>query len=195
MKVDPVTLTGCVVRLEPLSEDHVPDLSQVGLDERIWRFMRYGQIGSEAKLYDWVLELLHLQECNTDLPFAVIYLETGQAVGCTRYLNISPENRSVEIGGTWYGLDHQQTAVNTECKYLLLRHAFENLGCIRVQFKTDTRNQHSQQALNRIGAVQEGILRNHMINPDGYVRDSIFYSILASEWPRVKALLEDKMRT
>ncbi len=193
MKVEPVTLIGRVVRLEPLSEAHISDLASVGLDESIWQFMRYETILSDEAMRDWVLYLLRLQERGTDLPFAVIHLESGRAIGCTRYLNINLSDRAVEIGGTWYGVAYQRTAVNTESKYLLLRHAFESLGCVRVQFKTDVRNVRSQHAIERIGAVKEGVLRNHMILPDGYVRDSVFYSILASEWPRVKALLEDKL--
>jgi len=104
-----------------------------------------------------------------------------------------PKDRGLEIGGTWYGTEFQRTAVNTECKYLLLKHAFETLGCIRVQLKTDSRNERSQKAIERIGAIREGILRNHMILPDGYIRDSVFYSILDSEWGTVKRRLEEKL--
>jgi RimJ/RimL family protein N-acetyltransferase len=127
------------------------------------------------------------------LPFVVIHLATGMVVGTTRYLEIQLENRALEIGGTWYTPDYQRTAVNTESKYLLLRHAFETLGCVRVQFKTDLRNERSQKALERIGAVKEGVLRNHMILPDGSLRTSVFYSILDGEWPGVKSLLEEKL--
>jgi RimJ/RimL family protein N-acetyltransferase len=190
MDIQPVTLTGHVVRLEPLSEAHVPDLAAVGLEEAIWRYMRYGRIESEEDMRDWVQELLRLQQLGSDLPFAVIHLEAGRAIGCTRYLSINRGDRSLEIGGTWYGLAYQRTAVNTECKYLLLRHAFETLDCVRVWFKVDLRNERSQRALERIGAVKEGTLRNHMILPDGYIRDSVIYSLLPSEWPGVKARLE-----
>ena len=189
MDIQPVTLTYHPVRLEPLSEAHVPDLASVGLDERIWRYMRYGSIQNEAQMLAWVLSLLALQRAGSDLPFAVIWLPTGRAVGCTRYMNISREQRAVEIGGTWYGLDYQGTQVNPACKYLLLEHAFETWGCVRVQFKADRRNQRSQRALERIGAVKEGVLRNHMILQDGTLRDSVFYSILPAEWPGVKARL------
>ncbi len=113
--------------------------------------------------------------------------------GATRYLNIVPKDRGLEIGGTWYGPEFQRTAVNTECKYLLLRHAFESLGCIRVQLKTDLRNERSQKAIERIGAVKEGVLRNHMILPDGRIRHSVFYSILDSEWLEVKKRLGEMM--
>jgi RimJ/RimL family protein N-acetyltransferase len=124
----------------------------------------------------------------------VIHLLSGRVAGATRYLNIMPRDRGLEIGGTWYGVDFQRTAVNTECKYLLLRHAFESLGAIRVQLKTDLRNVRSQKAMERIGAKKEGILRNHMILPDGRYRDSVFYSILDSEWGEVKKNLEQMMR-
>ncbi len=193
MNVQPVTLVGRTVRLEPLSEAHVPDLAAVGLDDRIWRLMLYGRIRTEEQMRAWVRDLLQRQARGTDLPFAVVYLPTGRAVGGTRYMDIRPEHRGLEIGGTWYGLDYQGTAVNPESKYLLLRHAFESLGCLRVQFKTDVRNEHSQRAIERLGAVREGVLRNHLITPDGYVRSSVYYSLLAEEWPKVKARLEARL--
>jgi len=183
----PVTLTGKFVRLEPLGETHVSGLTAAGAgDESIWKHMLYGDIQNEGDMFGWVRDIL----ARPDLPYAVIHLETGQLAGATRYLNISPEHRGLEIGGTWYGADFRRTVVNTECKYLLLKYAFETLGCIRVQFKTDLRNVHSQRAIERIGAKCEGVLRNHMILPDGKYRDSVFYSILNSEWPVVKKKLE-----
>lgn len=191
MNIQPVTLTTSLVRLEPLSEAHVPDLAAVGLDERIWRYMRYGNIRTNADLLAWVRMLLQLQEAGSDLPFAVIWESSGRAVGCTRYMAISHENRAVEIGGTWYGLEYQGTLVNPSCKYLLLKHAFETLDCVRVQLKTDRRNQRSQRAIEKLGAVKEGVLRNHMILEDGTLRDSVFYSILPGEWPPIKARLEE----
>lgn len=194
MDVRPVTLAGRVVRLEPLSEAHAPDLTAVGLDENIWRHMLYGKVDSEEKMRAFVLDLLARQERGTDLPFAVIYLASGRAIGCTRYLEIRPQHRGLEIGGTWYGAAYQRTAVNTECKYLLLRHAFETLGCIRVQFKADVLNARSERAIARIGAVREGVFRNHLIKPDGAVRDSVYYSIIDAEWSAVKARLEDRLR-
>jgi RimJ/RimL family protein N-acetyltransferase len=190
MHVVPITLTGRQVRLEPLSEAHVPDLTRVGLEPGIWRDMLYGDIDSEAKMLGFVQDLLRRQAAGADLPFAVIELAAGCAIGCTRFMDIQVANRGVEIGGTWYGLAYQRTAVNTECKYLLLRHAFEAWGCIRVQLKTDIRNERSQRAIERIGAVREGVLRNHMIRRDGTVRDSVYYSIIDREWPTVKARLE-----
>jgi RimJ/RimL family protein N-acetyltransferase len=138
----------------------------------------------------WVHNLLKGQAAGTDLPFAVIHLASGRVAGVTRYMEIRPAHRSLEIGGTWYGLEFQQTAVNTESKYLLLRYAFETLGTIRVQFKVDIRNERSWRAIERIGAKREGILRNHFILPDGVIRDSVFYSVIDSEWPVVKDRLE-----
>ena len=193
MNIEPVTLTGRWVRLVPLSEMHVPDLAAVGLEEEIWRYMRYGKVQTEDDLHAWLLDLLRLQQLGGDLPFAVILAETGRAIGCTRYLNIHHADRNLEIGGTWYGLPYQRTAVNTESKYLLLRHAFETLGCIRVNFKADRRNEPSLRAIERLGAVKEGVLRKHMILEDGYVRDSVVYSILDEEWPVVKQRLEERL--
>jgi RimJ/RimL family protein N-acetyltransferase len=195
VKVEPVTLSGRIVRLEPLSEAHISSLAKVGLEEDIWRYMRYGKVETVEQLSNWVRELLDLQALGTDLPFAVISLISGNAIGCTRYMQIDLLNRSLEIGGTWYGLDYQRTQVNSECKYLLLKHAFEKLECIRVWFKTDLRNLHSQRALERLGAVKEGVLRNHMILPDGYIRDSVVYSILPNEWPQIKTRLEAQLKS
>lgn len=193
MEVLPVTLSGRFVRLEPLAETHVPDLARVADDESIWRYMLYGTIQSEDQMLAWVRDLLERQARGTDLPFAVIHTGSGMAIGATRYLDIRPADRGIEIGGTWYGADYQRTAVNTECKYLLLTHAFEQLGCLRVQFKTDLRNVRSQQAIERIGATREGVLRAHMVTPEGHIRDSVYFSIIAPEWPQVKALLEGKL--
>jgi len=193
MKIKPVVLAGHVARLEPLSVSHVPDLYQFGKDESIWQYMRYRQIRSQQDMAVWVDELLSAQSAGTDLPFAVIHQELNKAIGSTRYLDIQSQNRSLEIGGTWYATAYQRTAVNTECKYMLLRHSFEVLGCARVQFKTDVRNLRSQKALERIGARQEGVLRDHMVLPDGSLRSSVYYSILKGEWTEVKISLEDKL--
>jgi N-acetyltransferase len=191
--LQPITLEGKVVRLVPLSEAHAPGLAEVGLHPEIWRHMLYGNVDSEEKLLLFVRDLLGRQAQGTDLPFTVLYRETGKPVGCTRYLSIDKRNRAVEVGGTWYGAEFQRTAVNTECKYLLLGQAFEAWDCIRVQLKTDLNNVRSQAAIERIGAVKEGVLRNHMIRPDGTVRDSVIYSVIDSEWPQVKARLEALM--
>ncbi len=193
MDIHPVILVGKMVRLEPLAESHVPGLALVGKDDEIWRYLPYGQITGLVKMTKYVRWLLDRAESGIDLPFAVVHIETKQPIGCTRYIDISQEHRKLEIGGTWYGLAYQKTMVNTETKYLLLQYAFESLDCIRVQFKTDVRNIRSQKAVERIGAVKEGILRNHMLLPDGHIRDSVFYSIIADEWPRVKMVFESKL--
>jgi RimJ/RimL family protein N-acetyltransferase len=190
MEIKPITLTGKFVRLEPLSEDHIPGLTEIGVGQDFWGFMLYGDIKSEADMRNWVLDIMERGKRGGDLPFAVIHLESGRVAGATRYLNIMPHDRGLEIGGTWYGKEFQRTVVNTECKYLLLKHAFETLGCIRVQLKTDSLNERSQKAIERIGAKKEGVLRNHMILPDGRIRHSVFYSIIDSEWGDVKRGLE-----
>ncbi len=123
------------------------------------------------------------------IPFAIVDRAIGRAVGSTRYLDIQPANRGIEIGWTWIGTAHQRTAINTECKFLLLRHAFETLGAIRVQLKTDLRNERSQRAMERIGAAREGVLRQNMLLWDGHRRDSVYYSVLVDEWPRVRERL------
>ena len=193
MQVAPVTLTGQFVRLEPLSEEHVPGLTAIGLEEDIWRYMPYGQMRNEDDIRGWVRHMLALAAAGADLPVAVVDLTSGCMAGCTRYLEIRPEHRGLEIGGTWYGAVYRRTRVNTESKYLLMEHAFERLGCLRVQIKTDSRNVRSQRAIERIGAVREGMLRNHMLLPDGHVRHSIYYSILDSEWPAVKSRLQEML--
>ena len=185
-----VILQGKHVRLEPLSEAHIPGLAEIGVGQDFWHFMLYGDMKTEADMRNWVLDILEREKRGGDLPFVAIHLESGRVAGATRYLNIFPNDRGLEIGGTWYGAEFQRTAVNTECKYLLLQHAFETLKAIRVQIKTDSRNERSQRAIERIGAKLEGTLRNHMILPDGYIRNSVYYSIVDSEWADVKNTLE-----
>ena len=194
MEIAPVMLTGSVVQLEPLSEKHVPDLTVAAHDERIWRYMLYVYPDNEEKMLAWVRDILARQAAGTDLAFAVIHLASGRAIGATRYLEIRPEHRGLEIGGTWYATEFQRTAVNTECKYLLLKHAFEVLGCTRVQFKTDARNLRSLRAIERLGAAREGVLRNHYILPDGGYRDSVYFSILDREWPKIKERLKEMLK-
>jgi RimJ/RimL family protein N-acetyltransferase len=191
--VEPITLVGNYVRLEPMTEAHIPGLTEIGVGQTFWDFMLYGNINTEADMENWVRDIIARGEKGTDLPFVAIHLASGRVAGATRYLNIMPKDRGLEIGGTWYGPEFQRSPVNTECKYLLLTHAFETLGCIRVQLKTDLRNERSQKAIERIGAKKEGVLRNHMILPDGRFRHSVFYSILDTEWGDVKKNLEAMM--
>jgi RimJ/RimL family protein N-acetyltransferase len=189
----PITLTGKVVRLEPLSEAHIPALALAGRNESIWKYMLYANLTSDDNMAAWVHEMLRHQQAGTDLPFAVIDLATRRAAGATRFLEMRPPQRSLEIGGTWFAPEFQHTAVNTECKYLLLKYAFEEMKCIRVQFKTDLRNERSIRAIERLGAVREGVLRNHYILQDGSFRDSVYFSILEQEWLNTKGFLEMKL--
>jgi N-acetyltransferase len=186
MKVNPVVLTGSKVELVPLENRHIEGLYEAGRFPEIWEVTQ-GRILSldEAKLY--VRKALDQEGA---VPFVITELVTGKVIGSTRFFDISATNRNLEIGSTWLTPSVWRTAVNTECKYLLLKHCFESLGTIRVQLKTDSRNTRSQKAIERLGAVKEGILRNHMILPDGYIRDSVYYSILDREWPAVKSRLE-----
>jgi len=193
MEVKPVVLTGTRARLEPMTEAHALGLAEVGVGQDFWKFLVYGDMNTKADMQNWVKDILSRAAKGTDLPFVAIHLESGRVAGATRYLNIMPNDRGLEIGGTWYGPEFQRTALNTECKYLLMSHAFETLGAIRVQLKTDSRNERSQKAIERIGAKREGMLRNHMILPDGYFRHSVFYSILDTEWLEVKKNLEAMM--
>ncbi len=190
MKVEPVSLSGRYVRLEPLSVSHIDGLEMAGSDSSIWQYMVYGDLSRPGAMAAWVRDMLSQQGHGTDLPFAVVHLATGLLAGCTRFINIDHANRALEIGGTWYAPRFQRTGVNTECKYLLLKHAFEVFGCVRVQFKADARNERSLRGIERIGAVREGVLRNHMILADGTIRHSVFFSIIESEWPQVKSRLE-----
>lgn len=193
MKIEPVTLTGRIVRLEPLQMKHAADLYQVSQDPAIWTYMPVNSPGSLAEMEQVIALAVQGQQVGACLPFAIIDLAQGCAVGSTRYLNFMPQDSGLEIGWTWLAPSVQRTCVNTECKYLLLRHAFEVLGAIRVQLKTHYLNFQSQRAIERIGAVKEGVLRNHMIMPDGSYRHSVYYSIIDSEWPQVKEGLEAKM--
>lgn len=193
MSLEPVTLEGRIVRLEPLHLHHSNDLYEASQDQRIWAYMPLNPSASLEAMNMLIESALHEQQMGTMLPFAIVDSATGRAFGSTRYLDIRLPDRGLEIGWTWLTPMVQRTGVNTECKYLLLRHAFETLKMIRVQLKTDSRNLKSQQAIERIGGKREGVLRNHMILPNGYIRHSVYYSILDSEWPDVKAALEEKM--
>lgn len=189
----PVTLEGKWVRLEPLTLAHANDLFLVAQDDDIWRYMPVPTPKSIADVRAWIQDALDAQARGLFLPFVIIECATGEAVGSTRYLDISAHDRHVEIGWSWLGKAYWRTPLNTECKYLLLKHAFETLDCIRVSFKTDLRNERSQRAIERLGAVREGVWRRVVIMHDGYKRSSVFYSILDDEWGNVKARLEEKM--
>jgi RimJ/RimL family protein N-acetyltransferase len=192
MNIQPVTLEGRHIRLEPLSLAHHAQLCEIGLDPEIWRWTT-SLIRTPEDMRTYIETALKLQADGSALPFATIETASGRAVGSTRFGNIDRANRRVEIGWTWIGLKWQRTVVNTEAKYLMLRHAFETLGCIRVELKTDVLNERSRKAILRIGAKEEGTLRNHMIVPGGRIRDSVYFSIIDREWPEVKAGLEEKL--
>lgn len=192
MQVEPVTLEGNFVRLEPLAMRHAESLALVSNEPEIWRYMP-STLLTLPQIEQWIEATLQLQDTGTILPFAIVEKVTNRAIGSTRYHDIILKDRGLEIGWTWLGKNYWRTAINTECKYLLFRHAFEQLNCIRVQLKADGRNQRSRNAIERIGAKFEGILRQHRIMPDGYYRDSAYYSVLDKEWPEVKAALEEKL--
>jgi RimJ/RimL family protein N-acetyltransferase len=189
MHVVPITLEGTWARLEPLGEEHVDDLVVAADEDEIWTWMPIA-LKSADDVRKW-MAAAHADQANgTALPFAIIERASGKAVGSTRFMDIQPANRGLEIGWTWLAQQVRRTPVNTECKYLLMRHAFEDQGAIRVQLKTNARNERSRTAILRIGAQFEGILRQQMILPNGDYRDSAYYSVLDSEWPAVKSRLE-----
>jgi RimJ/RimL family protein N-acetyltransferase len=192
MSVEPVVLEGRHIRLEPLLMAHVEPLCEAGLAADIWRWT-VAVVRTREDMRAYVEEALTWQAEGHALPFATIDRSSGRAVGSTRYMNISASNRRVEIGATWIDPKWQRTFVNTEAKYLMLRHAFETLGCIRVELKTDVLNERSRAAILRLGAKQEGIFRKHLIMNDGRIRDSVYFSIIDDEWPAVKAALEEKL--
>jgi len=192
MKVEPVVLEGAQVRLEPLSRAHLPRLCEVGLEEELWRWIPT-PLRTAADMSAYVELALKEQADGTSLPFAQIERATGRVIGSTRYMNIEKVHHRVEIGCTWIGREWQRSVVNTEAKYLLLRHAFETLGCMRVELKTDSLNEKSRAAILRIGAKQEGIFRNHMMTSTGRIRDTVYFSIVDSEWPGVKSDLERRL--
>jgi RimJ/RimL family protein N-acetyltransferase len=190
--VEPVTLEGTTVRLEPLSLDHLPGLTTVGLDAEIWRWMPMF-VQSPQDMRTLIEEAVADSEAGTTVPFATIELASGKPVGSTRYLSIEPRHRRLEIGWTWLAPPWQHTAVNTEAKLLMLRHAFDKLGALRVEFKTDALNDKSRAALLKIGATEEGTMRHHMVMPGGRRRDSVYYSVIEEEWPQVRQHLEARL--
>ena len=189
MRLSPVVLEGTVIRMEPLTLDHVPALSEVGLDPSLWA-LTSNRVATEGDMREYVEQALADQKAGTALPFATVEQATGRVVGSSRFGNYVEVHRRIEIGWTWIAPAWQRTAVNTEAKLLMLTHAFETLGCRRVELKTSAKNARSRAAMLRIGASEEGTLRQHMINPDGSSRDSVYFSILDGEWPRVKERLK-----
>lgn len=189
MTLQPVTLEGKVVRLEPMKAEHNDALSEVGLDPEIWRFTVVNP-KTPADMREYIESGLRTLRDGTGLPFVTIAKDSGRIVGSTRFGNYDPANSRVEIGWTWIAKPWQRTAINTEAKYLMLSHAFEKLRCVRVELKTDVLNEPSRRAMLRIGAREEGVLRKHTLMWTGRYRDSIYYSVLDDEWPEVKKRLE-----
>lgn len=193
MKIEPVILEGNFVRLEPLSMSHHRQLCEIGLDEDLWR-VSPDQIVTADDMKFYIEAALNQQNKGVSLPFATVEKSTNKVVGSTRFCNIRTEDKGVEIGWTWIAKDWQRTYVNTEAKYLMLRHAFEVWKCIRVEFKTDFLNEKSRNAILRLGAKQEGIFRQHIVCQSGRLRDSVYFSIIDSEWDKVKRNLEARLR-
>jgi len=189
MDLTPRVLEGPNVRLEPLTPGSLDGLCEAGLDPELWK-LTVSRIRTRADMQRYLEEALADQQAGSALPFATVWRATGRVIGSTRFGNASPPNRRVEIGWTWLARPWQRTGANTEAKYLMLRHAFEQWGCIRVELKTSALNARSRAAILRIGAKEEGILRHHMINEDGSLRDSVFFSLLAGEWPEARRRLE-----
>lgn len=185
-----VTLDGRIVRLIPLHTAHAPGLYQAAQDPDIWRFMLSDPSVSPAAMLAWVQAAVSERERGAGVPFAILDRRDETMLGSTRLFDLRPADGALEIGYSWLARWARRTAVNTECKYLLLRYAFEELGAVRVQMKTDERNLVSQRAIERLGAVREGVLRSYQALADGTHRNTVMYSIIASEWPAVKASLE-----
>jgi len=193
MHVEPVTLQGTVIRLEPLTIEHVPALTLVGREPAIWHW-NLVSITTEDEMRSYVATALDERARGVSLPFVIVDQRIGNVIGCTRYANIEPAHRRLEIGWTWYTPAYQRTAANTEAKLLLLTHAFETLGANRVELKTDSLNEQSRNAIIRIGATQEGIFRNHMVvEPSGRLRHTVYYSIIKSEWPAIQRRLTERL--
>ncbi|MGI9294453.1 MAG: GNAT family N-acetyltransferase [Pseudomonadales bacterium] len=182
------------VRLELLSYTHGPGLLKHGNNADVFRYMPCSAFSGEQDVNAFIDKALREHQAGQRIPYAIVETGSGEAVGSSSFLALREQHRSVEIGWTWLGVEQQQTGVNTRCKYLLLTHAFEAKKCIRVEFKTDARNSASQRAIERIGAQREGVCRSHGSCPDGYIRDSVYYSITSNEWPQVKLGLENKLQ-
>lgn len=185
----PVELSGKAVRLEVLRPEHLAGLIEAVEDGRLWELW-YTSIPAPDRMEGEIARRLKLHEEGRMLPFTIFDGNTGATLGMTTYMNVDPVNRRLEIGSTWYRKSAQRTGLNTECKLLLLTHAFEMLGCIAVEFRTHFFNHQSRRAIERLGAKQDGILRAHTVTADGKLRDTVVYSIIAAEWPTVRQHLQ-----
>ena len=194
MRIEPLTLRGWLVRLEPMRLHHVDGLTAVGLHPELWRWIP-NQVTSRDEMLCYVRTALSELERGVSLPFVTILNSSDRVIGSTRYGNIDLPNRRVEIGWTWITPSYQRTGANSEAKLLLLTHAFETLKLNRVELKTDALNQKSRAAIARLGAVEEGIFRKHLVTASGRIRDTVYFSIIDSEWPAVKARLSTFLRS
>jgi len=192
VEIAPVTLRGRWLTLEPLAEGHVPDLFEVMRDEEVCRYLAWAPPEKLEETLTLVREARELMARRHSIVFAQIWNETGRCVGSTRLLDVRPADRHVEIGSTFLARPLWRTPANTESKYLVLSHCFEQLGCVRVALKTDARNVRSQEAIARLGASREGVLRKHM-NVRGFQRDTVYYSLLDTEWPEAKRRLAERL--
>lgn len=192
MSVEPIILEGGHVRLAPLSLTHHARLCEIGLDERLWRSTTI-QLQTAEDMLKYIQTAMQGRDEGTAAPFVIIEKDSGKVVGTTRYHSIDQLHRRLEIGFTWIAVERQRSIVNTEAKYLMLKHAFEQRGCVRVQFKADRGNEQSCRALIRIGAKQEGVLRKYITSAHKGARDLVLFSIIDTEWPEVKANLESKL--
>jgi RimJ/RimL family protein N-acetyltransferase len=191
--VTPIILEGNHVRLEPLSESHHEPLCAAGLDPDLWKWIPT-QVLNPEQMMRYIRTALADQEKGISLPFATFARASGEVIGSTRYLNIEEPHKRLEIGSTWIAKPWQRTVINSEAKYLMMRHAFETLGCNRVEWKTDSLNTQSRNAILRLGAKQEGIFRQHMVTWSGRLRDTVYFSVIAPEWPEIKARLEARIQ-
>ena len=183
--IEPVTLTGAHAVLEPLGREHERSLEGAAADGELWRLW-YTSVAPPGRMGEYIAAALDMRERLDAMPFVVREKASGEIVGCTRYFNVDATNRRLEIGHTWYARRVQRGPINTECKLLLLAHAFESLQCIAVEFRTHWFNHASRTAIERLGAKQDGVLRNHQVSADGSKRDTVVFSIIDGEWPAVK---------
>ncbi|MBJ7553770.1 GNAT family N-acetyltransferase [Marinomonas spartinae] len=189
MKVQQITLTGKIIRLEPMKLEHVEALSLVGVAPELWH-LQPAPISSQEEMHLYVAKALNQFQAGEALPFVIVSIADEKIIGTTRYMDISPQNRRLEIGATWLSPSHQRTGANTETKSLLLTYAFESLGVQRIVFKTEVLNEKSRNALLRLGAIEEGTFRKHLIATSGRARDMVYFSILDHEWPQIKERLK-----
>lgn len=193
MNPQPIALEGAHVQLQPLSESHLDALCEVGLDPELWKWIPI-QVLDRDQMLRYIQSALSDQQKGMSIPFATVDRASGKVVGSTRFMSIDVPNKRLEIGATWIAKPWQRTSINTEAKYIMMRHAFETLGCNRVEWKTDALNTQSRNAILRLGAREEGIFRHHVVTWTGRLRDSVYFSVIAPEWPDVKKNLEAKLK-